>query len=467
MSIKNCVRGGHDNRLNVVLTYMNIQNVASMTRNMPYTLKERTENIYFPDELHVKEIFAMLNERVDSGRKDNITEKEFLVKNLDTFIYRLKTAYPILNNLPKLIGELPKNNIENPVTLVKNLESLNRVEQLLIWYAKTGLLTGKMLFSLALPPNFPYQKSKKISDGGPVVIKYGILISGVITKSEIGSSHGSISDRIFYNYPADVYDAFLSTLQSIADIWNRREGLSIGYEDCKPKNPKSEEQIGIAMDKLEIQLNELRRKKTGNAEKDAKIEKEMIDALTNMNTAAIAAAGLEPKTDPFVQLYDSGAKGSITNFARIKFGGIPFFVSGGMVKPTVKGPQGTLRTSFYQFPGRYDLIDYGVNYNSLTKGHNPREMINNAEASRQGLLKGVSKTSEGGEIYRKLRLYLQNLVIYKDGSVRDTEGNIIQSSYGYDGIDPRKTGVFSDGNIKKQDFLDIDTLVETLNSELD
>lgn len=470
MSITNCVRGGHDNRLNVALTYMNPQNVASMTRNMPISLKEeRPRDIYYPDEHHVREIFGVLNERIQPNNNENLPEKELLIQILKNFIPRLKAAYPFLNNLASQIKKLPVSvtKIGNPVQFVKTLEAKNRVEQLMVWYAKTGLLTGKMLFSLALPPNFPYRKNKKQNDGGPVIIKAGILVGGVVTKSEIGSSHGSISDRISWNYQPEVYDTFLSTIQLIADIWNRREGLSISYEDCKPQNPESEKMIANALRNVEVKLNELRYQKTGDPEKDAKIERKMIDVLTDMNTVAIAAAKQEPKSDPFVQLRESGAKGSITNFARIKLGGIPYFVNGGMIKPTVRGPQGSLRTSFYQFPGTFDLIDFGLNYNSLTRGHTEREMINNAEASRQGLLKGVSKTAESGEIYRKLRLYLQNLVVHQDGSVRDTVGNIIQSTYGYDAIDPKKIGVISDGNIRKQDFIDIDTLVATLNAEPD
>jgi DNA-directed RNA polymerase II subunit RPB1 len=54
---------------------------------------------------------------------------------------------------------------------------------------------------------------------------------------------------------------------------------------------------------------------------------------------------------------------------------------------------------------------------------------------REGILDTVSKTSETGYLQRLLSATLNNLVVQYDGTVRNASGDIVQFTYGDDGVD--------------------------------
>ena len=456
MSIRSCIRGGQDNKLNIAIVYMAIENVTDMTTNYndePDEIDSESNKIfnkksrYNPDEDYVNSIF-------DDIEMDH--------RSLTTFLKRLElvTSIPSLEEIIIEAGIELKEEITNAKKLVSTIIETNNLPEALRWYARAGRLTGKILFSLALPYNLEY-KAKGI------IIRHGILISGIVDKSHIGTSHYGISDVISINYSTEDYELFLENLIRILDVWNIREGFSIGYTDCLIKNPDTEEKIASALVKLKVDMLELEYKKTGNKRHDRKITKEMETRIEGMQSILISAAQDEPSNDPFIKSQRSGAKGSITNISRIKFGGMPYFIRGGMVKPTLRGPGGLRRTSCYQFHGNHDLIDWGVVTNSLTKGFTLREMIVNAQVSREGTLKGILKTGVTGTIFRDMRLYLQNIRTYPDGSVRDVNGDIIQSVYGYDALNPKKLSLKKEGNSIKQIFIFLKERVDSINAEFE
>lgn len=452
MSIRNCIRGGQNNRLNISMVYMSIENVANMTTNPEDEADEidtttnkvlNEKSRYHPDEDYVNLIFNDI-------KMDHLS--------LKTFIKRLESVISI-PSLKNIILEADPS-IENSKELVNIIMKTNNLPEALRWYARAGRLTGKMIFSLALPHNFEYELRG-------IIIKKGILVSGVINKNHIGFSHHGISDVISINYSLEDYELFLENLMRILDVWNSREGFSISYTDCLIKNPDTEEKIASALIKLKIDMYELEHQKTGNKRIDKKIKKKMELRIEEMQSVLSSAAKSEPSSDPFIKSQESGAKGNITNISRIKFGGMPYFIRGGMVKGSLRGPRGYRRTSCYQFHGDHDLIDWGVVTNSLAKGFDIKEMMVNAMVSREGTLKGVLKTGVTGTIFRNMRLYLQNLRTYPDGSVRDINGDIIQSVYGYDALNPKKISIIKEGNISKQIFIFLKERVESINAEFE
>jgi hypothetical protein len=58
---------------------------------------------------------------------------------------------------------------------------------------------------------------------------------------------------------------------------------------------------------------------------------------------------------------------------------------------------------------------------------------------REGLVDTAVRTSTSGYMQRRLVNALQDMVIENDGTVRNSDKNIIQFSYGDDGIDPMQT----------------------------
>ncbi len=58
---------------------------------------------------------------------------------------------------------------------------------------------------------------------------------------------------------------------------------------------------------------------------------------------------------------------------------------------------------------------------------------------REGLVDTAVRTSQSGYMQRRLINALQDIRVEYDGTVRATDGSIIQFKYGEDGVDPAKS----------------------------
>jgi DNA-directed RNA polymerase subunit A' len=58
---------------------------------------------------------------------------------------------------------------------------------------------------------------------------------------------------------------------------------------------------------------------------------------------------------------------------------------------------------------------------------------------REGLVDTAVRTSRSGYMQRRLINALEDLKVDYDGTVRNTSGDIIQFTYGEDGIDPTRS----------------------------
>jgi DNA-directed RNA polymerase subunit A' len=76
---------------------------------------------------------------------------------------------------------------------------------------------------------------------------------------------------------------------------------------------------------------------------------------------------------------------------------------------------------------------------SYRKGLNPEEFFFHAMGGREGLVDTAVRTSTSGYMQRRLVNALQDMIIENDGTVRNSDKNIIQFCYGDDGIDPMHT----------------------------
>ncbi len=72
--------------------------------------------------------------------------------------------------------------------------------------------------------------------------------------------------------------------------------------------------------------------------------------------------------------------------------------------------------------------------NSYYKGLTPQEFFFHTMGGREGLIDTAVKTSQTGYIQRRLVKALEDVTVCYDGSVRDSNGQILQFLYGEDGI---------------------------------
>ncbi|MEM4246583.1 MAG: DNA-directed RNA polymerase subunit A'', partial [Candidatus Bathyarchaeia archaeon] len=81
----------------------------------------------------------------------------------------------------------------------------------------------------------------------------------------------------------------------------------------------------------------------------------------------------------------------------------------------------------------------GFIYSSYHDGLNPIEFFFHAMGGREGLVDTAVRTQQSGYMQRRLINAMEHLRVEYDGTVRDSEGNIIQFRYGEDGVDAAKS----------------------------
>jgi DNA-directed RNA polymerase subunit A' len=81
----------------------------------------------------------------------------------------------------------------------------------------------------------------------------------------------------------------------------------------------------------------------------------------------------------------------------------------------------------------------GFVYSSYQHGLDPIEFFFHAMGGREGLVDTAVRTQQSGYMQRRLINALEHLRIEYDGTVRNSIGDIVQLSYGEDGVDPAKS----------------------------
>ena len=90
-------------------------------------------------------------------------------------------------------------------------------------------------------------------------------------------------------------------------------------------------------------------------------------------------------------------------------------------------------------------------------GIKPQEFFFHCMAGREGLIDTAVKTSRSGYLQRCLIKLLEGVVVNYDGTVRDSDGSVVQFQYGEDSMDVCKSQYLKKG-------LPLDFLADNLNT---
>jgi DNA-directed RNA polymerase III subunit RPC1 len=100
-------------------------------------------------------------------------------------------------------------------------------------------------------------------------------------------------------------------------------------------------------------------------------------------------------------------------------------------------PNGFVHRALPHFPRHSrEPAAKGFVANSFYTGLAPTEFFFHTMGGREGLVDTAVKTAETGYIQRRLMKALEDLTVQYDGSVRNSESNLVQFKYGDDGLDP-------------------------------
>ncbi len=293
-------------------------------------------------------------------------------------------------------------------------------------------VSGKEIFSKIIPKiNFSSDKIK---------IKDGEIVSGVIDNTLFGDGDGMLIKEIDKKYGREiVFDAIEKAFKLGRNYLTER-GITIALKDFDVEDKilevsedivrKAEEKTKEIISSYNNGTLEVIQGKTLEESREIKILKVLNEVRTKIGE--IVKNELS-ENNPVAHMIHSGGGGSILNITqmaccvgqqdfegqRVNIGYInrtlPFFKKGDL-SPKSKG---FIRSSFI-------------------KGLKPDEFFFQSMTGRSSLMDTALRTPRSGYLYRRLANALQDLRKEYDGTIRDSNNNIIQYIYGDDGIDVSK-----------------------------
>ena len=334
--------------------------------------------------------------------------------------------------------------------------------------------TGKELFSLLLPNDLNLSYSAEISkcpvvyppEDASVVIKDGILVQGVIDESAYGSFSGKILDKIVKEYGPGRAKEFLDRSTDLAICGIMKTGITTSLND--------EEIPEEAQDRINEHLN----KKMGEVDMlvqsyeegylqalpgrslEETLEMKIMQVLGEARDMSGSIAenyltmGKQSPDDSYehvmavenhsVVMARTGARASMLNLTQITACVGQQAVRGGRIE------RGYLNRTLPHFKkGELGAKAKGFVHSSYKSGLDPIEFFFHAMGGREGLVDTAIRTAQSGYMQRRLVNALQDLQVKPSGLVTDNQGNVIQTMFGEDGVDPAKSDFGKPADLNK------------------
>jgi len=317
-------------------------------------------------------------------------------------------------------------------------------------------MSGREVFSVLLPKiNFEaktkackgqscpyYEKCKKeeCPFNAYVSIKNGKMISGVIDKSIVGVETNTLITTLDKQIGRQQTMAFLKKIFLLGIIYLTRRGFTIALSDLKTTEKANVEIAKIIEDaekKVEKIIESYYNKtleilpgKTAEETREFKILQILNDIRTKAGDEIKRAASID---NPAYIMAVCGARGSLIFLTQMA---------------SLVGQQAlwakrinlgyTNRTLSFYKEHDFSPRARGFVYSSYLKGLAPDEFFFTAMTGRDSLMDTALRTPKSGYLYRRLANALQDFRVEYDGTVRDSNSNIIQFTYGEDGVDITK-----------------------------
>jgi len=293
-------------------------------------------------------------------------------------------------------------------------------------------ISGLELFSKILPKiNF---------SNNSIEIKDGKIIKGKIDKTLFGEGNGELTKKLdkmigrekTFETIKNVFSLGVNYLSdigitvSVEDFDLEQDVIEYGNELIKKAEKKTEE---IIKSYNEQTLNAIPGK-TKEETREIKILQILNEARTKIGDVVKKNF---PETNPVNHMILSGGGGNVLNITQMAC----FFGQNVLSGKRIDFGY-TQRTLSCFKQGDLSPIARGFVNSSFIKGFRPDEFFFSAMTGRDSLMDTALRTPKSGYLYRRLSNALQDLKIEYDGTVRDSNNNIIQFKYGGDGLDVSK-----------------------------
>ncbi|KAJ8680362.1 hypothetical protein QAD02_016149 [Eretmocerus hayati] len=287
-----------------------------------------------------------------------------------------------------------------------------------------------------------------------VIIRNGELLCGVLDKKHYGATPYGLIHCMFELYGGGVSSQLLSALGKVFQAYLQRIGFTLGIHDILVK-PKADDkrtdivnecrEIGGSIHRSILEVSDdtpmeevsarIEESYWQNAKFRAQVDrkyKSALDVYTNkINKTCLPGGLVKTFPDNNLQLMvQSGAKGSTVNTMQISC------LLGQIELEGKRPPLMISGKSLPSFPA-YDPSPRAGGFitGRFMTGIQPQEFFFHCMAGREGLIDTAVKTSRSGYLQRCLIKHMEGLTINYDSTVRDSDGSLVQISYGEDGLD--------------------------------
>lgn len=293
--------------------------------------------------------------------------------------------------------------------------------------------SGNAIFSAMLPEDFNYRSGK-------VYISEGILISGRLTKGQIGASGRSIVQDLWKKYGNIAVVNFFTSANWILNKWIIERGFTVGLSDIisigvgpNGEYDKNEASSREELTKMYVQLEALSVKFEDKYE-EINRRRQIAKILDNGKVIGLNLAQKVLAGDNSIGImtdYGAGTKGQVANIAQIMGAVGQQNYRGQRLQPTISNRRRLLPT--------FDLDDQnpeanGFIPNSFYTGLTPEDLFFLHAGARENIMDTALKTAETGSMQHRMIKAFENVIAGYDGSIRNTIGTMFSPLYnsGYD-----------------------------------
>lgn len=347
-------------------------------------------------------------------------------------------------------------NIDDNTTYDSRLEKYN-----------ISTSSARGLLSKVLP--FAFQYSSKSPDGMPINITDGILVRGALSKKTVGVTRSSrnIGRYLSHFWGNPRHAEFLTVTPRLVNYWlSEQRGATVGISDAHLNDPVVLIPKKHTLDQIRQTIRILDQPASSKIE-ETRIENEIVSIIGQQIEGLgrkLTRQALSGPTNNFQAMYLSGAKGDLFHITQMTALLGQQYLSGQRLPKTLNNGK---RGSIYAHRNSSALEDRGFITHSLGEGISPKEMESHSRSVRENLYNMTTTTAPTGDLHHRFAKAMEDVVTQYDGTVRDTNGVIIDFLVAGVGIDPRRPLLVTHNNITASWFTDSSVLIDILNSEIE
>ena len=308
------------------------------------------------------------------------------------------------------------------------------------------LWTGKQIFSMILPKNINMNNIMSAYDSKNdnkfnyydtiILIEKGELIQGTVCKKTVGNPSGGLVHLITNENGCMKTMYFFNNTQKIVNQWILLNGWTVGVSDII-SDQETSIKIRETMEETKQSVNNILKEVQQGILKcqPGKSMFELFEVKVNeeLNKARDVSGNYVlnniHRHNHLKNMVTSGSKGSTLNISQI---------IACVGQQNVEGKRIPMNFNRRSLP-HFTKDDFGPESrgfveNSYLSGLTPQEFFFHAMGGREGLIDTAVKTSETGYIQRRLVKALEDVMVKYDGTVRNSNGAIVQFLYGEDGM---------------------------------